>query len=290
MSKFYTVLGHCRKLGQAIGLGALCFSAALAPEAPRKVNVGRSPANYVPNDDVIAVPVNAEIGFYEKHVLNDKSWSDKSAVQRQIRIWQENELMAQQYGLNTQSGAYYVPTSTEKWNWMQRSYFRYLKKKSEDPFKQEGQDVWRSWTANDEVNSIDEMEARFRATTTRSATGKPLPTAFQEKTAKTKKFKLNFQPRLEQGMVIVRASSQWFDARAWVAVNGETEVNVQRTFATQTRFMMNYYVHSGEYLTALDQNIGYGLTARLTSSWDPNNTDVNAQRNQTAQLNYSTEF
>lgn len=290
MSKFYTVLRHCRKLGQVIGIGALCFSATLAPEAQRKVSAGRRPANYVPNDDVIAVPVNAEIGFYEKHVANDKSWSDKSAVQNQIRIWQENELMAQQYGLNTQSGAYYVPTSEEKWNWMQRSYFRYLKRKTEDPFREEPKNIWRNWTANDEVNSIDEMEARFRATSRRSVTGKALPSAFQEKSAKTKKFKLNFQPRLEQGLIIVRATSQWFDARAWVAVNGETEVNVQRTFATQTRFMMNYYVHSGEYLTAMDQNIGYGFSARVTSSWNPNDVNVNAQRNQTGQLNYITEF
>lgn len=250
----------------------------------------RKPANYVPNDDVIAVPVDAEIGFYDKYVLNDQSWTDKSLVQRQIRIWQENELMAQQYGIDTQSGSYYVPTSDEKWQWLSRSYFRYLRRKGEDPFKQEGKDMWRNWTASDEVNSIDEMEANFRATNKISAAGKPLPGAFREKVAKTKRFKLNFQPRIEQGLIIVRATSQWFDARAWVAVNGETEVNIQRTFSTQTRVMMNYYVHSGEYLAVVDQPLIAGINARFTSSWDPENLDTNVQRNQTTQLFYAAEF
>lgn len=290
MSKFYTVWERCLKLRHVLGMGVLGVSMSVCAQNPL-CKAGRSPANYVPNDDVIAVPVNAEIGFYDKYILNDNSWSEKSQVQQQIKIWQENELMAQQYGLDTQSwGNYYVPSSDEKWEWLQRSYFRYLKKRGEDPFKQEGQDILRRWTANDEVNSIDEMEAVFRATNRRTTlTGKPLPPAFQEKTTKTKKFRLQFQPRLEQGLIIVKATGP-IDARAWVGVNGETEFNIQKTFATQTRLMVNYYVHSGEYLAALDQNLGGGFSARFTSVWDPENADVNVQRNQTTQLRYAAEF
>lgn len=293
MSKFYTVFPGCRKFSQFMGLTILCLSAsAHGPGATAKSSAGRRPANYVPNDDVIAVPVDAEINFYDKHVLNDKTWAEKSAVQRQVRIWQENETMAQQYGIDTQSpgSSYYVPTSNEKWAWLQRSYFRYLKKKGEDPFKQEGKDMWRNWTANDEVNSIDEMEAAFKATNHTTATGRPLPSALQEKVTTGKRFKLNFQPRLEQGLIIVRASSAWVEGRAWLGVNGESEFNLQRTFSTQTRIMTNYYAHSGEYLASVDQNLGNGFSARFTSSWDPENADVNAKRNQTTQLNYVTEF
>ena len=292
MSKFYTGLRQCRKFGQGLLVGVLCLTSAYAPECPAQklLRGGRKPANYVPNDDVIAVPVDAEISFYEKHIVNDKTWSEKSQVQKQIAIWQENELMAQRYRLDTQSGQYYVPSSEEKWVWMQRSYFRYLKKKGEDPLKQDGQNMWRQWTASDEVNSIDEMEAAFRATTKVSAVGKPLPNAFQEKVTKTKRFRMQFQPRVEQGLLIVKATGPWFDARAWVAANGETEMNIQRTFETNTRVMMNYYAHSGQYLSAVDQNLGRGFSARFTSSWDPNNADINAQRNQTTQLMYGAEF
>jgi hypothetical protein len=256
----------------------------------------RAPANYVPNDDVIVVPVDAEMSFYEKHVLNDQAFSDKSRVQQQVKIWQENELMAQQYGLDTQSigSLYYVPDNDEKFKMVQRSYFRYLQKRGEDPFKQEGQDIIRAWTADDEVNSIDEMEAAFRATARRDGVGRPLPKAFQERqVAKTKKFRFNFQPRVEQGLFIFRMTGPIFDARAWVAVNGETEINAERKFdLTGTRIMVNYFAHEGRYLSVLDQNLPVvdGLRARFTSTWDPDQLAPEYANERRWQLLYSTTF
>jgi hypothetical protein len=262
---------------------------------PIKEIIGREPANYVPNDDVIVVPVDAEMSFYEKHVLNDKVFSGKSQVQQQIKIWQENELMAQQYGLDTQSvgGLYYVPTNDEKFKVVQRSYFRYLQKKSEDPFKQEGQSIVRDWTANDEVNSIDEMEAAFRATARRDGAGRPLPKAFQQRqVAKTKKFRFNFQPRVEQGLIILRMEGPIVDVRAWVAANGETELNAERRFeATGTRFFVNYFAHEGRYLSVMDQDLLYpGLRARFTSTWDPDQLAPERANERRYQLMYSTAF
>lgn len=275
-------------------MGVICSAHAMAPTCgARKISHGRKPANYVPNDDVIAVPVDAEVSFYEKHVADKvNNIPNKPGVQQQIRIWQENELMAQQYGLNTQSGAYYVPTSEEKFRWFQNSYMRYLKSAGEDPLKQIPGQTWRSWTANDEVNSIDQMEAVFKASTKRSpVTGRELPQPLQQQEAKAKKFKINFQPRIEQGLIIVSTTNAWFDARAWVAANGNSEFNIQRTFtSTNTRIFYNYYFLTGRYLASIDQPIGWGLSARMTSSWTPTLNNPNVERNHTAQLNYSVSF
>ncbi len=296
MGTFYTVWSKCRKIGQCLGLFALCLISAAPKQATERLAFtgSRGPANYIPNDDVIVVPIDAEMTFYDKHFLNDANWSDKSSVQRQIRIWQENELMAQQYGFDTQSpGAYYVPNSDEKWAWMQRSYFRYIKRKGEAPLKDAPKNMWREWTANDEVNSIDEMEATFRATSRTGAGGKALPSAIQEKqiAAPTQKFRFYFQPRVEQGLLILRAKHAWFDARAWLGVNGESEFNIQRSIAsTRTRLMVNYYGHSGEYLSSLDQHVYGNISARATSSWKPEQLDPSLRNDQLFQLNYSREF
>lgn len=285
MSNKYTAGKRCLNFGHlvfALALGV--FPALLA--VPYHRAPSRAPANYVPNDDVIVVPVDAEVSFYEKHVLDDKNWSDKSQVQRQIRIWQENELMAQQYRMDTQSGAYYVPTSQEKWIWFQKNYMRYLQKKGEKPLQETSQAQWREWTANDEVNSIDEMEAAFKATNKRGATGKPLPGIFREKQAKVQKFRFQVQPRVEQGLMIIKASGGYVgELRAWVGVSGRAEVNYQKSFSTGTRIMWNYYALTGQYLSALDQNLGNGFSVRGTSSRSPSGA-----LDRRVQLNFGSQF
>jgi hypothetical protein len=294
MSKISTIWGYRPKFRHWLAAGLLLAALPVAQDPIQEI-IGREPANYVPNDDVIVVPVDAEMSFYEKHFLNDKVFSARSLVQQQIKIWQENELMAQQYGLDTQSvgSLYYVPTNDEKFQVVQRSYFRYLQKKGEDPFKQGGQSIVRDWTANDEVNSIDEMESAFRATVRRDGIGRPLPKAFQQRqVAKTKKFRFNFQPRIEQGLIILRMEGPIVDVRAWVAANGETELNAERRFeATGTRFFVNYFAHEGRYLSVMDQDLLYpGLRARFTSTWDPDELAPERANERRYQLQYSTAF
>ncbi len=293
MFKFSTFLKICPGLRQLLLVLMLISSADISHELI--MSEGRKPANYVPNDDVIVVPIETEMTFYEKHILNDEAWADRSAVQQQIKIWQENELMAQQYGLDTQSigSLYYVPANEEKFKVIERSYFRYLKKKGEDPFKQEGEDFVRSWTADDEINSIDEMEAVFKRTTEKTAAGTDLPKSLRQKQiAKTKKFRFDFQPRVEQGLIILRMTGPILDARAWVGANGESEINVERRFdETGTRFMVNYFTLQGRYLSAIDQSLLVpGLRARFTSTWDPDQLAPEFANERRIQLFYGTQF
>jgi hypothetical protein len=143
------------------------------------------------------------------------------------------------------------------------------------------------------VNSIDEMESAFRATVRRDGIGRPLPKAFQQRqVAKTKKFRFNFQPRVEQGLIILRMEGPIVDVRAWVAANGETEINAERKFETTgTRFFVNYFAHEGRYLSVMDQDLLYpGLRARFTSTWDPDELAPERANERRYQLMYSTAF
>lgn len=296
MHNIWSILKGCLAFRQVSLLSLALFTQTLDLTTAS----GRKPANYVPNDDVIVVPVEAKIGFYEKHVLNDKSWSEKSLVQQQIRLWQENEVMAQRYGMDTESigSQYYVPTNDEKFRYIQRSYFRFISRQGTQQLQETSRSTLRQWTASDEISTIDEMEAAFRNSNT-AARGAQRPSLLREENfAHTKRTKFRYQLRPEQAMFIVRMESPWLEARAWVSPTG-AEFNLQRSFeSTGSRLMMNYFTDEGRYLAVADQSLGVpGLLARATATRQAiavdsiqSNSGTQLQDDQTLQILFSTQF
>jgi hypothetical protein len=169
---------------------------------------------------------------------------------------------------------------------------RYLRRKGEQPLKDTPKNWYQSYRASNEVDTIDEMEARFKKTANKTTTGKALPDAFQTKEVSIwKKTKFIFQPRVDQGLVIVGINSPIAYARAWVGVNGKTEFNVQQTYEkTGTRFMVNYYVDNGRYFTTVDQRLAENIYARVTSQKNPESTDVTTKQDNTFMLLYAKQF
>lgn len=288
MSKFWAIIQRCQKSRQLrLSLGLVCSFSVCAQAR----NLSRAPANFTPDDDVIVAPVSAEMSFYDKYVVNDKSWKEKSVVKRQISIWQENINMAQHYGLDINSpGAYYVPQSKDKWAYVQSSYFRFLRKQGEDPLKKESNDIWQNWTASKEVDSIDEMESAFKKSNELARKQGIAVKGFEEKNlSKNGQFKFQFQPRLEQGMMIIKLKSPWVEGRAWVSYRG-TELKLEKTLeSTSTRFLINYYTQYNRYLASVDQPITATVSARATSTWDPR-LGQGLSNDQTLQLRYNAEF
>lgn len=252
----------------------------------------REPASYVPDDDVIIKPVANELSFYQQYVASDNS-KDVVRTRNQIKIWNDNQQFADQYGMDaTLAGSpYFVPTQEEKFKYFQKRYMRYLKRKGEEPLKDMPKDWYNDFRASNEVDTIDEMEEHFKKTSKKSSADKALPKALQKKEVSIwKKTKFIFQPRLDQGLVIVGIKGP-IEARAWVGVNGETEVNVQKKIKSiGFRFMVNYYAHTGRYLTSVDQRIMENLYARITSQADPNATDIRKRDDNTLMLLYAKQF
>ncbi len=296
MHRFWSILISRQAFRQFSLLALALFSHSLDLHSAS----GRKPAHYVPNDDVIVVPVEAKIGFYEKHILNDKTWSEKSLVQQQIRLWQENEVMAQRYGMDTESigSQYYVPTNDEKFRYIQRSYFRFISRRGSQELQESSRSTFRQWTASDEISTIDEMEAAFRNSNS-AARAAQRPSALREESfAHTKSTKFRYQLRPEQAMFIIRMESPWLEARAWVSPSG-AEFNLQRSFeASGTRLMMNYFTDEGRYLAVADQSLGIdGLMARATSTRQAStvaptqsNTGTQLQDDQTLQILFTRQF
>jgi hypothetical protein len=104
--------------------------------------VKRLPASYVPDDDVIVKPIDNQVSFYQQYVSSDQS-HDVLRARNQLKVWNDNQIFAEQYGLRTNltGSSYFVPTAEEKWVYFKDRYLRYLRQKGEQPLK----DAPKNW-------------------------------------------------------------------------------------------------------------------------------------------------
>ncbi len=232
----------------------------------------RAPASYIPDDDVIVNPVDNELSFYHRYISTDNS-SDVVLSRNQIKVWNDNQLYAEQYGMDTSlaGSPFYVPTQQEKLEYFKNRYLRYLRGKGEQPIKNLPKDIYNNYRASNQVDSIDEMESRFKATHSKTSSGTELPAGFRQTEVNLwKKHRFIFQPRVDQGLAIVGIKGPYVYARAWVGVNGRTEINVQHsTDSIGLRIMWNYNANTGEYFSSVDQQLMTNLYFRFTSQKNP---------------------
>lgn len=282
-----------RNFGQLTALSLMLFAGIAEGQVTTETYVNRVPASYIPDDDVIVKPVDNELSFYQQYVASDNS-QEVIESRNQIKIWNDNQQFAEQYGLDSTltGAAYFVPTPKEKFEYFKDRYMRYLRRKGEQPFKDAPKSWVRDFTASNEVDTIDEMEARFKKTTKKTHSNQNLPGALQQKEVSLwKETKFIFQPRVEQGLVVVGIKGPIAYARAWVGVNGETEVNIQKSVdSVGLRMMFNYYAHTGKYFTSVDQRITNNLYARVTSQKNPEAEGDEVKHDNTLMLLYAKQF
>jgi len=258
-----------------------------------RMSIARAPASYIPDDDVIIKPIDNQLSFYQQYVASDKS-NDVINSRNQIKVWNDNQAFADQYGMDSTltGSAFFVPTAEEKFEYFKDKYMRYLRRKGEQPLKDMPKGWYQDYRASNEVDTIDEMEERFKKTSRKGLSGKTLPDSLKQKEVSLwKKHKFIFQPRVEQGLVIVGIKGPLAYARAWVGINGETEVNVKHEVdSIGLRVMYNYYVHSGKYFTSVDKRITDNLYARVTSLKNPGAGEDSVKQDNTLMLLYATKF
>jgi hypothetical protein len=297
LSRNYAVLGQLSLL-LALVLALPAFGQSSPNIIVKKDRISREPASYIPDDDVIVKPVDNEVSLYQQYVASDNG-QDVVKSRNQLKVWNDNKIFAEQYGIDTTltGSAYYVPTQEEKWQYFKNRYMRYLRQKGEQPLKSMPQQWYNSYRASNEVDTIDEMESRFKKSNSgaRATQNNFLPPSLQQKEVNLwKQTKFIFQPRVDQGLVIVGIKGPIAYARAWVGVNGQAEFNVQKSIdSIGFRVMFNYYTNNGRYFTSIDQRIVQNVYARATSTRDPRQTSVNgngAYRDDSLMLLYAKQF
>ena len=226
-------------------------------------SIKRAPANFVPDDDLIIVPMVIERNFMED--FNEKHKNDFSSARKKLQHWQVQEQYARDYGLED-SGFIQTPSEEEKQNFLQRHYLRYISKDVERANNKTLQTWSEGWSANDEIDSIADAEKRndYIIKAKRKSGKKTFSSEKSVKVGK-KTFKIDFQVRPEIGMMKVRLKSSYINVRAWVGANGSQEINLDRRFkSTGTRAMMNYYIDQEKVLASVDQHLVKYWSMRLT--------------------------
>lgn len=292
-SRKYLILGQVTLILGITGAKAEPLQGLSTPNLiVKKDRISREPASYVPDDDVIVKPVDNELSFYQQYVASDNS-QDVVNSRNQLKVWNDNQVFASQYGMDSTlaGSSYFVPTPDEKWEYFKSRYMRYLRQKGEQPLKDMPKNWYNDYRASNEVDTIDEMESRFRDSN-KGARKTAVPKAFQEKEVSIfKHTRLIFQPRLDQGLVIVGVKTPFGKARAWVGVNGQTEVNVQQSFnSIGLRVMYNYFAKDGRYFTSVDQRLMENVYARVTSNKDPQRVKSSVYQDDTVMLLYAKTF
>ncbi len=235
----------------------ICSSSVFA------AGIKRAPANFVPDDDMIVVPMVIERSFYDD--FNQKHEARFKKSRKKLETWLVQEQYAKDYGLED-AGFIHLPTRAEKEKFFNRNYLRFIQKDVERSNSETLQGWVNSWTAEDEFDSIDntELSSEYLVKAKKSRGQKVIKATETIKVGK-KKFKIDIQPRLEMGMVMVKLKSDYINVRAWLGVNGKQEVYMGKKFrSTGTSFKANYYIDESRLLVAARQQLAKHWTMRFT--------------------------
>jgi hypothetical protein len=267
MYSFWTLFDKYQSFRHQVFVVGLMLSGLALADTGIK---GRKPASYLPDDDVIVKPVDNQLSFYQQYVASDES-VEVVRSRNQIKVWSDNQNFADQYGHDSSlAGSTFVPNSEVKWVYFKDKYMRYLRQKGEQPFKDMPKIWYDQYRASNQVDTIDEMEARFKKSNGSSKNNLLPPSLRQKEVSLWKETKFIFQPRVDQGLVIVGIKGPIAYARAWVGANGKTELNIQKDIdSIGFRAMYNYETDTKRYFTSIDQRIADNLYARATLLQDP---------------------
>lgn len=274
----------------AVSVYFLVTNIALAIDVPG----GRKPANFVPDDDMIVVPIVIEKSFIDK--FNEKHANEFRGSRDKLRYWIAQEEYADAYGLEGR-GIVNTPSEAEKQKFLDRNILRFISKDIEKSTNGGVKDIWDNWTADDEIDAIESIENHERVLV--HAEGKkPLQSLEASKTVKvgkSSKVKIGFQPRIEIGMVKFTLKSKLINARAWVGINGNQELNLERKFkSTGTKAFINYKIDETRLLMAVDQRLSTHWGLRFTHQKDVEGfsemTKTGISENNIVQLRFSKRF
>ena len=253
----------------------------------------RAPANYVPDDDMIVVPITVERNFYDE--FNEKHKDRFRKSRQRLEGWITQEQYARDHGLED-AGFIHIPTSAQKQQFFERNYVRFIKKDIQRSNKETLKDFRDSWRAEDELDSIRNNEQRNEyIVLSKKSRGQAIASASKTIKLGKKKFKFSIQPRLESGMVRIKLKTDYIYVRAWLGVNGRQELYLDKKFkSTGTRLEANYYIDENRILAAAHQRINDNWNLRLTHQKiaDSSNTliDSSQRENNILSVNFGMGF
>ncbi len=282
---------NCKKYMHRIFSVYILNTILIAPLSAKEV--GRKPANFVPDDDAIVVPM-----IIEKNIINEfheKHEGDFRSARKKLEYWISQEQYAKDYGLED-TGIVKLPTEADKERFLHRNYLRFISKDVERSTNSSLQNTWEEWTTDDEIDAIDAVELHNKVIVKaeKNEGKKSIGSSSSVKVGKDR-FRFGFQLRPEIGMAKVDIKSSYFNARAWVGINGNQELKIERKFrSTGTKVFVNYYIDQTRALGVLDQKLIGRWSFRYTHDRNfedfSNMNDTTTFENNIYQIRFSKRF
>jgi len=193
----------------------------------------RTPASYIPDDDKIIVPTSYEKTFYEQVTERNKGYLESH--RRGIQQWIYMDEFVRNYGLED-AGFYNTSSPQQRRKYFERHYIRYFTKKVGRGAGRNIKEWWNEWSTDDEIDAIESninREGYIIKSTSSSSTLRRLSKGqeFDVKVSIKKRkhrWKIRFQPRLEQGSIKFKVSYDDFYAHAFLGANGRQEVFMEK--------------------------------------------------------------
>jgi hypothetical protein len=260
----------------------LCALLVMLMSTVCTAKTNRAPANFVPNDDVIIVPLEYETHFLVRNI--DPNHPKLKKIKNQLDYWVTQEKYVTEWAIED-TGLYRPASQEEKLNFFKKNFLRYVSRKARDPLKRDLKEWWNSDNAEAEVSRVNQVTEEIN-TKEKGAFAKKINK--QKVLAKTQKFKLRFKPRVLKGYVSLSLRSVYFNADSVVGINGKIDFKISRGFSSIGLNTMAYYNYSDNRLiTSFSKSLTKTISTSITSTLAPEELVTEDHR---FSLNYSKSF
>jgi hypothetical protein len=227
--------------------------------------LGRGPATYTPNDDIVLVP--QAVDTWTNNVIVEDDAGIMVSVRDQLKAWDTRQQYAQEWDLED-TGLYDVPNPDEQERYLNRNILRYLDKRLSGEVKRAD--------SGSTMHTVGKVHNALRP---------------KAEAGISQNIKLKFRAKVLQGRGYVYVENPYVDANAMVSATGHVELKVERSFKqVGVHSRVQYNVDQDQWIAQVDKTLSPEITARISSEQDSGSMMFSEKANQTVQLIYSHAF
>tara|TARA_R110000868_G_scaffold164359_20_gene396962 strand:+ start:1744 stop:2478 length:735 start_codon:yes stop_codon:yes gene_type:complete len=243
-------------------LGAVLAPAAdlYAQRAP-----SRSPANFIPDDQIEPLPLEQRLWIQE--ILVEDSAGVLESMRHNFENWHQKEEYVRRWKVEA-VGPLSTPTAEQKKSYLMRQLLKYADKRLSGEIKnaEEGSTF----------HNIGQVEQALR------------PNAEAQISSKVS---LKLRARVLQGKAILLVNNPWLDYNATIKMNGSVDMHVGKELKEfGVRTAIDYQVKDGIYVARIDKTITAEISARFSATQDIDKAPFKAESDSRIELTYNRGF
>lgn len=263
--------------GLVFGFGLLFSVGASAKSKLHNVNLlkslnpytkvsGRTPSNFVPNDEVEAT-LEKNKGLWIDRVMVEDDRGVLKKIKKDMNTWNDKEEYAKQWNLES-TGLYKTPTNERKVKYLQKNLLKYLDKRISGEVKRAEK--------GSTLHSVGQAQKALKP---------------QTKVQLGSRTKLRIKAKVLQGKAFVIVNNPYVKHETTVRVNGKVKMNFKRELKDLgMEANIDYRVKDGEWTAYVDKGITKNVIARVSSEQNDKTMAFTKNTNRTVELMYSHRF